>query len=170
MGLSASKLEDAHETVLEDERDGQRGARLDTVFTSDEAWILADVAYSQDPPLSSGGAGESLVQSKATAQRDGILISQGEHSFEELTRFVPDCDGEGMIVHQGLDPLGDAAEKLFEVEDGSQLTANIVEQAQSARMFGECGEKRRGDEIRVPAGAEAFEFREIVHYSWESFY
>jgi len=170
MGLRALEIEDAHEAVLEEERDGQLGAHLDTVFAADEARILADVAHTHGPPLSSGGAGESLVQSKAAAQRDGILISQGEHGFEELRRFVPECDGEGMIVHQGLDPLGDAAEKLFEVEDGSQLTADIMEQAQSARMFGECGKKRRGDEIRVPDGAETFEFREIVHNSWESLY
>jgi hypothetical protein len=158
MGLRAFKVEDADEAVTEKERDNQLGADLDAVLAHEEARILADISHADDAARRSGGASESLVQSQARAYRDGIFILHSEDGIEELGGFVPECDGERVVVHELLDAFGDAAEKLFAVKDGSKLAADIVEQRERPGLLGMREEKTLGHGIGVTQHGESSEF------------
>ena len=64
--------------------------------------------------------------------------------------LVPKHDAEDLEVHQGFDLLRNAAEKLFPVEDGTQLAADFVEQAQSIEELIRAGIERRTDGVGLP--------------------
>src|SRR5712672_2562978 len=127
MWLLAFQIEQADEAVLHEKRYDDFGTSFHAGITADVARIVCDVADAQDAPFSGGGSGETFMQRDPQACRNGIAATHRENTFQMLRLFVPEHDAENVILDDFLDALSDAAEELFAVENGSHLSADLVE-------------------------------------------
>ena len=84
----------------------------------------------QNAALARSRARKTLVKWEPRARGNGIVTAHGEDRFQKLGLLVPQHDAEHVVVHNFLGARGDAPEKLFAVENGSQLAADFVKERQ----------------------------------------
>ena len=166
MRLNAFEVENADQAVAQQERDNQFRANGNgiggTAAIADIAGIQTDVTDAQGAALAGGRAGDAFVERDAKARGDGVFVVHGEDAFEKLGLLVPEHDGEKVVVDELLDAFGDAAEKLFAVENGRKLAADVVKERKCFGLFRMGSEQAFGDVFGV-AENETAEFGEIVH-------
>ena len=68
-----------------------------------------------------------------------------------------------MIVDNFLDAFGDAAEKLFAVENRGELAAHLVQQHQCLGLLRMGEEKTLRHGVRITQKGESTEFRKVIH-------
>src|SRR5713226_893117 len=128
MRLRTFQIQDADQAILHQKRNDEFRANGDASldFAGEEARIGERVGDAHGAAFGSGGAGESLMEGNAHARGNGVAIAHDEGALEMLRLFIPQHDAENVIVDEFLDALRDAAQKLFAVENGSDLAADFV--------------------------------------------
>jgi hypothetical protein len=117
--LGAFQIEDADETILQEERDDQFGAHVVAVRELDVTLVLADVGDTDRAAVTCAETGDALVEGDGELDGDGFVVVFGEGAFEMGVGFVPEHEIEEVVVDDGFDAVGDAEEEFVAVEDGS---------------------------------------------------
>src|SRR4030095_9439683 len=133
--LRAFKIQDADQAILQQKRNHQFRDHALTGVAGDVTGVYAHVVKTDGPARSRGVAGNSAIQRHTKPRGDGVFIVHSENAFQKLRFLVPQDHGEDVVVDDFLDALGNAAQKLFAIEDRSELAAEIVEQAQRFRLL-----------------------------------
>ncbi len=165
MGFRAFQIEDADQAILHQERNDQFGANGDAGIdlAAQKARIRKSVSDAHGAACTGGGAGKALVQGNAHTRGNGIAIAHDESAFEMLRFFIPQHDGENVIVDEFFDALSDLAKQLFAVEDGSDFAADFVEQRESVGLLGVRNEQTRRNGVGVADEGKRSKLGSFIH-------